>query len=311
MPPPPFEPPSAPSPIITPANGGRNKWWIIAGGLGLVVAAIVGFAALSSGGDDDTSSSPTEPSVTPDTTEASPTTEAPATTEEPLTTDPPDTTEASPTTEAASAAPTTESPASSAPPSGQPRCGYLGVDDFDDMQVELEFTNPLGAVPAVEVAFALLDGSGTRFHTGSESFDLPQADERFRAEVDTVSELPADVDGAAVSCQVLDISEGFGYDDVQLPPESSSCEVTEIDEFNDIQIVLSTTSPYDSTETLDVYYALRDGDGARFSDSYSSVEFVAPGEAIRVPEDTVTEVPTWTTSGEISCDILGVRASDF
>lgn len=218
------------------------------------------------------------------------------------------TTDSPATTEAA--VETTQSPETTAAPIAEPRCGYVGVDDFDDMQVEVEFVNPLGSVPAVEVAFALLDGSGTRFHTDAESFDLPRVDERFRFEADTFTGLPPDIDGAAVTCQILDISEGFGYDDVRPPSESSSGDVAEIDGFGDIQVDLATTSPFESTETLEIYYALRGGD-ARFADSYASVEFVASGESVRVAEDTVTDVPAWTSEQELSCEVLGVRASGF
>jgi hypothetical protein len=263
---------------------------------------------LISDDDDGSSTAPTataQPTDPPATTDAAiATTEPPATTEAII-----ETTEAPATTDAAVA--TTEPPETTVAAIAEPRCGYLGVDDFDDMQVEVDFINPLGTLPAVEVSFALLDGSGTRFHTDSESFDLPQVDERVRSEVDTVTGLPADVDGASVSCQILDISEGFGYDDVLPPPASSACEIVEIDEFGDIQVVLTTTSPFDTIETLEIYYALRGEGGARFADSYASVEFVGSQEALRIAEDTVTEVPSWTTEQDLSCDILGIRASEF
>jgi hypothetical protein len=187
----------------------------------------------------------------------------------------------------------------------------VGVDDFDDMQVEVRFTNPLGVVPSVEVSFALFDGAGTRFHTDAASFDLPQEDETFRSEVDTFSELPPDIDDADVTCQVLDIGEGFGFDDVEPAPESSACEVDSIDDFGDIQVTLVTTSPFETTEDLRIYYALRGGGGERFADSSTTVELVAPGESIRVAEDTITEPPSWVSPDQISCDILGVSASDF
>ena len=157
----------------------------------------------------------------------------------------------------------------------------------------------------------MLDGGGTRFHTDSGSFDLPQVGEVIRAEVDTITELPDDVDGADVACEVLEIGEGFGFDDVLPPPESSACEVDGIDDFGDVQITLTTTSPFESTENLRIHYALRGDGGARFADSSTSVELVAPGESVRVAEDTVTEPADWVTPGEISCDILGVRASEF
>ena len=179
------------------------------------------------------------------------------------------------------------------------------------MQVEVEFTNPLGAVPAVDVAFALVDASGTRFHTDSGSFAMPSEDELFRSVVDTVTELPADVDDGAVSCQVLEISEGFSFGDLQSPPEASECQVDEIDDFGDIQITLSTANPFESVESLQILYALRGDGGTRFDDSSAFVELVAPNESIRVDEDTVTEPPEWATVDELSCEILGIGAADF
>jgi hypothetical protein len=272
----------------------------------LVLVGIGAVVTLTSD-DDDSATNPIDPSSTdpgavtttqapttaPATTDATPTsTEAPATTETPT---------------------TSESPATTvAPPGGtDSRCGYIGVDDFDDMQVEVEFTNPLGAVPAIDVEFALVDGSGTRFYTGSESFTLPQEGESFRSDVDTVAELPADVDGGTVTCAVLEISEGFSFGDAQPAPAASDCQIDEIDSFGDVQIILSTVSPFDSVENLDIFYALRGDDGVRFGDSSSIVDLVGPGESVRVDQDTLTEVPAWVTPTELSCEIIGVAASDF
>jgi hypothetical protein len=276
---------------------------------------IVGLGAIATlaGGDDDTAPAATGPagSTAATTTDAT----TPTDDSNPATTAAATTTMAPTATTDSSA--TTEIPATSAAPETtvvgvtEPRCGYRGVDDFGDMQVEVEFANPLGSVPAVEISFALLDGSGTRFHTDSGSFDLPQVAEVIRAEVDTITELPDDVDGADVACEVLAIDEGFGFDDVLPPPASSTCEVDGIDDFGDIQITLATTSPFESTENLRIHYALRGDGGARFADSSTSVELVAPGESVRVAEDTVTEPADWVTPDEISCDILGVRASEF
>ena len=325
LPPPSFPPPAGPP--GGPAGAGEpdvgepggdggggawwRQWWAIAGAVVLVLIG-VGAVAVLGGGDDDATPAATEPLVTaaatttdatspttdsnPPTTDTTPATEAPTTTEMPTTTDAPTTSEA---------------PGTTVVEVTEPSCRYRGVDDFGDMQVEVEFANPLGAVPAVEVSFALLDGSGTRFHTDSGSFDLPQVAEVIRAEVDTITELPDDVDGAAVACEVLEIDEGFGFDDVQPPPESSACEVDGIDDFGDIQITLSTTSPFESTENLRIHYALRGDGGVRFADSSTSVELVSSVESVRVAEDTVTEPADWVTPDEISCEILGVRASDF
>jgi len=320
LPPPSFPPPAGPPP--GPASAGDSgadgaggaegpwwkRWWAIAGAVVLVLVG-VGAVATLAGGDDDSTPTATEPLATPaatttptsdsipSTTAATPATGAPTTaTDAPATSETPVTSEAPETTVVGVT---------------DPRCGYRGVDDFGDMQVEVQFANPLGPVPAVEISYALVDGAGTRFHTGSGSFDLPQPAEVIRAEVDTITELPDDVDSEDIACEVLEIDEGFGFDDVLPPPDSSACEVDGIDDFGDIQITLATTSPFESTENLRIHYALRGDGGARFADSSASVELVAPGESVRIAEDTVTEPADWVTPGEVSCEILGVRASEF
>jgi hypothetical protein len=190
-----------------------------------------------------------------------------------------------------------------APDTSEPTCSYLGTDDFDDMQVELTLTNSLGAVPSLDVTFALAGGDGVRFFTGNEFVQYPVADERFRLTADTVTELPVGVDEATISCEVLAIEEGFG-NVLELPGPADVCEFVEIDSFGDIQIELGFTSPFTTTEDVYVYYALRGPGGVRFADSLTTVDLVGGAEAVRLDEDTVTESPSWV-GDDVTCDILG------
>ena len=179
------------------------------------------------------------------------------------------------------------------------------------MQVEVAFTNSLGDVPAVEVTYALLDGGGVRFYTGSESVNFVATDERFRVESDTVTELPPSIDESGVSCEVLGVDEGFSSGSTTEPSASDACQVVEIDSFGDIQIELSVVSPFPETENLRIHYALRGPEGVRFGESSASVDLVAAGEAVRVSEDTVTSPPDWAPVDAITCSVLAVEASDF
>lgn len=205
---------------------------------------------------------------------------------------------------------TSEPPGSDAQPT-EPQCAYLGVDDFGDMQVEVAFTNPLGAVPALEITYALLDGTGIRFHTGSETFDFVAADESFRAQSDTVTNPPPDLDEVAVACRVLAIEEGSSFREGSAPSPSDTCTLVEVDDFGDIQIEMMVTSPLPDTATIRAHYALRGSDGQRFGTGSESVEFVASGETIRIPVDTLTDQPAWITDSEIVCEILLIEESSF
>ena len=179
------------------------------------------------------------------------------------------------------------------------------------MQVEVAFTNPLGDVPAVELTYALLDVGGVRFYTGTESANFVAANERFRVESDTVTELPPSIDQSGVSCEVLAVDEGFSFGSATDPAASDACQFVEIDSFGDIQIELSVSSPFSETENLRIHYALRGPEGVRFGESSESVDLVAPGEAVRVSVDTVTSPPDWAPGDSITCSVLALEASDF
>ena len=220
------------------------------------------------------------------------------------TTQAPATTEARATTQASPA--TTEAPATT-----EPTCAYLGVDDFGDMQLELGFSNPLGDTESLEVTYSLLDGAGVRFSTGSEYFELVSAGEQFRAAVDTVESVPPNVDEAGISCQILDIGEGFSFGDSQAPSDQDTCEFVEVDPYGDIQILVSITSPFDTTEDISITYGLYGPGQTRFEDSTTTIEVVGSGETVRSSVDTITDVPDWLDADQVTCAVLGVQSLDF
>jgi hypothetical protein len=267
--------------------------------MAIPIVALVVLIGVALGGDGDGAEEGGAETTIVSTTDAPPTTETSPTTEASPTTETPSTTEVSPTTEP----PATTLPLDDA----EPTCGYVGTDDFDDIQVELLLTNPLGAVPSLDVTLTLEGGDDVRFATASESIRFPLAEERFRIEADTFTKLPSGIDEAAITCNVLAIDEGFG-DMPALPGPGDVCEFVEIDDFGDIQVELDVTSPFTTTEDIDIHYALRGPGDVRFADSFASVEFVGAGATIRVSEDTVTDPPSWVGT-DITCGILGFEAN--
>ena len=305
-------PPPSPPPPPPPGNeGGNNKpwwkrWYTIAGA---VVVLLLGIAAVAArGGDDESSDSGT---VT-DTTAIPPETTPPETSEASGATDPPQTTQATETTSAPTTdASATTGPATSTPATTGPTCRYIGTDFADDMQVELSFTNPLGNLPSLEVSYALLDADNVRFLTESAFVELPAADEQFQINDDTVEPVPPGVDQSQIGCTVLDVAEGFSFGDATAPGAEDVCEFESVDSFDDIQVQLTATSPFTETTNIKITYALRGPGDVRFASDSAFVELVAAGETIRSNEDSVTEVPDWMLPDEVTCDILGIEATEF
>lgn len=308
-------PPPSPPP---PGNEGGNdnkpwwrRWYTIAGVVVVLLLAIAVIAA--SGGDDESSDSETATDTTAIPTETNPpeTSEAPGATDPPQTTQATDTTSAPTTVAPTTLAPTTTGPATSTPAPGEPTCRYIGTDFADDMQVELSFTNPLGNLPSLEISYALLDVDNVRFLTESALVDLPAADERFRINDDTVEPVPPGVDEALIGCAVLEIAEGFSFGDVTQPGADDVCEFVSVDSFDDVQVQLTVTSPFSETTNIEIAYALRGPEGVRFTSDSAFVELVAAGETIRSNEDSATEVPDWMGPEDVTCDILGIEATEF
>jgi hypothetical protein len=178
----PFPPPTpeqrpTPAPAPEPYRVGeaRTPWWTSRWAIVLpvvVLLGVIGAVVLGTGGDsdDEVETVVVASSEAPATTEPPTPTEAPSSTEAPPSTDVPSSTETSSTQPLATVAPpTTGAPATTVPPAttvapgtSESTCGYLGTDDFDDMQVELTLTNSLGVVPSLSVTFALTGGDRSR-----------------------------------------------------------------------------------------------------------------------------------------------------
>lgn len=179
------------------------------------------------------------------------------------------------------------------------------------MQVELSFTNPLGDLRSLEVSYALLGADDVRFLTESALVDLPAADERFQLDDDTVEPVPSGVDESQIGCSILDIAEGFSFGDVREPGAADVCEFSSVDSFGDVQVELTVTSPFSDSTNIQITYALRGPGGVRFAADFAFIDVVGAGETIRSNEDSGTEVPDWMSPEDVTCDILGIEATDF
>lgn len=186
-------------------------------------------------------------------------------------------------------------------------CVYLGPDSFDDVHAELRFTMPFDAARDLDVAFALVDGSGQRFLTSSAFVEAAQPGERFRLDADTLESLPASiVDDSAVTCEILAI-EDFPFSEEPEVVGEAACEVTGVDSFGDVQVDLAVTNPTDMAADLSIVYALR-GDGVRFQTGFTFIERVGAGEAIRSPEDSFTDAPDWAR--DLTCAVIDLTVFD-
>lgn len=303
-------------PAVTPVGDpfaddarGRRRWVAIAIvvallAVGGIVAATI--AVLLGGDDEVTEVTAPATTVVPDPGGTTPPTEPPPGTDAPVTTDAPDTTEPSDTT----VTPTTDAPATTTPPTdpGEATCRSLGVDTFGDVQVELTFTNPLGDVDDLQVAYALADRNGVRFGDSTAYVERAAANERFRISDDSLEDLPPDVDEDEVTCTILVIEEGFGFGDTEPPGADAACEFIEIDSFDDIQIRVSATSPFGETVDIEIIAALRGPDGVRFGTTSAFANRVAPGESVRISHDTITELPDWVNEDEFTCEVIGISS---
>ncbi len=294
---PPSSPGTAPTePVISGGplgeGSGGGKGGMIAAIL-VVVVLIAGAAVFALGGsDDDDASGPL--STRPDSTEE------PDSTDDPDPTDPPETTE-EPDEEEDEETPTTEAP------SGDGECRLEGVDFADDMQVEILLANPLGAVPSLEVTYALTDADGVRFATGGETIDSPQRGEQFRLSSDTLEELPSSVDEDDVGCTILEVEEGFDFE-YEDPGPDDECEFVELDFADDVQLEATVTNPFSDTVDLNVVYAMRGADGVRFETGTQIVDVVAPGEVVRVQIDTFDGLPDWVDEDDLTCEVIAVSS---
>ncbi|MEQ8840672.1 MAG: hypothetical protein RIB98_06800 [Acidimicrobiales bacterium] len=320
--PPPTSPPSAfPDPtaaMSTAPTGTATPLWkkpvflAIAGVL--VLAGAIAAFTLGSDDDDPSDTATTDASTTTtDEVDATTTTAADDATTTTAGTDTTTTVDDDTTTTGSGADDTTttlaETTTTSGAGPGADTCTYAGLDDFEDIQLELVFTSPFDA--DLLVTMGLIGGDGIRFMTSNAYIEAASAGEQFRLEHDTIDELPAGVSPDDIECQVLEIeSNDFGDPDPG-PASGDTCVVNGVDSFGDIQVVITVANPFDETTDLSIDYALRDADGARRKTLFTTADVVAPGESVRVDADTVTDPIPGTDTDTLTCDILAIGDFGF
>lgn len=89
-------------------------------------------------------------------------------------------------------------------------CEYAGVDEFGDVQLEAQATNPFAGNGDVSVVFAVRDGDGARILTASEYVEAAAPGEALRIQADTFTEPPEGVVESEISCDVVGIRP-LGY----------------------------------------------------------------------------------------------------
>jgi hypothetical protein len=82
-------------------------------------------------------------------------------------------------------------------------CTYLGVDSFDDMQLQVTFVSPFSQRTDIFVKTVVRDGDGVRRLTASALVETVLPGETVRVDVDTVNDRPAGVGDDELSCEVL------------------------------------------------------------------------------------------------------------
>jgi hypothetical protein len=96
-------------------------------------------------------------------------------------------------------------------------------------------------------------------------------------------------------------------DGAEPPALDEGCEFVEVDDFGDIQVELTFENPLGEVGSLQVTYALLDGDGARFGTAPELVPAPRDGERFRLGSDSLTEVPDGVDPGDVACEILEIE----
>ncbi len=267
--------------------------------MGVAALSMLG-AACGSGDDEGSATTGTSAPVTTSAETAPPdTTIAPATTAAETTAAP---TTAAPTTAAeTTVAPTTEVVSADL---GDATCRYLGVDDFEDMQVELAFTNPVGDVLQLDVTYTLVDAAGVEIVTNTEIESPALADEQFRIVADTLDPRPPGLDDADISCRVEAIEEQFSAASAVAPTPDDTCVVVATEE--SVQVNLAVANPFGGANEARIRYGVR-GDDVRFGASSAGVEFSGPGASAELTDDSFIGVPEWAAGSDVTCDVLWIE----
>jgi len=206
----------------------------------------------------------------------------------------------------ASATPTPEQPTGPVAPIGETACRYLGVDDFGDMQIELQFTNPLPQQADAVVFYAVRDADDAVLIASERLIEDLSPNEAIRIATDTVTEPP--VDDSNVTCTVGDVlSKDVGQVAPYRADSNASCRFIEIDAAGDIQVAFEFVNPVEEGTAIAVDYALRGPNGVRFQDGVTYFESVTVGDVIVEREDTLTGFPEWVTEADFSCEIVAIQ----
>ncbi len=89
------------------------------------------------------------------------------------------------------------------------------------------------------------------------------------------------------------------------------CRYVGVDDFGDMQVEMTATSPFDDIADLAIDFALADGDGVRFATAFTSIDDVRPGETVRIPTDTLEPLPGDVDESQIDCSVLSIEDFGF
>lgn len=92
-------------------------------------------------------------------------------------------------------------------PSAEDSCSFAEVDFADDIQVDLEFANPFDSAGDLFVNFAVRDGEGVRFASGSAYAEAAAIGERFQMSGDSLSHVPGWTDVSDITCEITSIDQ--------------------------------------------------------------------------------------------------------
>jgi len=96
------------------------------------------------------------------------------------------------------------------------------------------------------------------------------------------------------------------------PDGDQTCRFDFVDDFGDIQIELIFTNSLPDQDDARANYEVYDGNGGLLVESSIFFEELAPGERVRVLEDTLTDEPAdRRASAGITCRLVGIEAAPF
>lgn len=185
--------------------------------------------------------------------------------------------------------------------SGDQSCNYLGTDVWDDMQIEVLLTSDVATVSDTEIQYSVVDGNGSLVHDSTSVITQVTPGEVLRFHIDTLYE-PVGSD-TGYGCRVDAVTSAPPAEDLLPPSEGDQCVFVELDSWDDIQIRLEYTSPFNGDPLIS--YALRDRDGVRFESGYALPAAAPAGQVVDFPEDTVRDLPEWMNESDVTCEILG------